>query len=117
MDTETEETFMPKVQTINPLADVPTTDHKALVIRLELNYYDYARLEELVQLGVDYHKDRFTALGHLQAAAKQSAIGLPEPLLPSDIEVVQRHQGEMFLAAQKIQKTIARPKDWRERNG
>lgn len=108
-DADEDETFMPAVQTINPLAGVPTTDRKALIIRLELNYYDYGRLEELAQFGIDHHTDRYTELGKLAKDAKDKKVELPFPLTPEDVEVAQRNQGERLMAAKTLIFAIRRP--------
>jgi hypothetical protein len=44
---EDAEMFQPVVLDINMISDKPTSDRKALVIRLELGYVDYAALEGL----------------------------------------------------------------------
>lgn len=108
-ESEEDQTFLPVTQTINPLSDVPTTDHKALVIRLELNSYDYARLEDLVRAGVDQLSDRYNALSKLGEDVKAGRVKLTEPLIFEDIEAAKQRHGQIVLAAKAIQNTIKRP--------
>lgn len=68
MSEDTVEEFPIMVQTINPLADTMTTDHKALVVRLELDWVEYAFLEELVGHGIAALQARHKALSDTKAA-------------------------------------------------
>lgn len=104
-----EEQFMPVVQGINLISDQPTTDHKALVIRLELGYVDYAHMEELVQRGITADRARLHALTVLRDQIKIDEAEPPYPLTLRDIEATVSRIMSEIMVSEHLLKTIKRP--------
>lgn len=106
---EAEETFMPVTQTINPLSDIPTTDHKALVVRLELDYVEYAKLENLVKIGIASLAARKEEINTLRVAIRDGQAQPPAPLNANDITTVYYRADDDLRAAELLYETMKRP--------
>lgn len=84
-----EDASMPAVLGINTdLSQTPTEDHKALVIRLELDHVEYAAMEDLHEIALASMKTRLASLWELHHAAKKGEKRIPEPFTPRDLERV-----------------------------
>jgi len=108
MSEDAEETFLPVTQTINSMSDIPTTDHKALVIRLELGYVDYAKLEDLVKLGIAALAARKEEINILLSAIRNGSTQPPAPLNENDIMMAYYRADDEKRAAEILYETIKR---------
>ncbi len=102
-------TFLPVTQTINPLSNVPTDDHKALVVRLELQFYEYGEMESLIQIGISALEARVTALQDLHARSATDGSLLVAPLSRDDVAASIYRAQERVRAAQLLFETVRRP--------
>ena len=103
---EDTEGFEPVVLSINPITRVE--NERDLVIRLDLNYVEYAALEDLVALGVEALSQRSIELHKLVEEARRGAEPFP-PLMVSDFELVQYRAAERHRDAQTLFRKIKRP--------
>lgn len=84
--------------------------HNHLVIRLELDYVDYGRMEDLLREGVQARQDRVAAL-ELYKSANQGRMATREnPLSVSDIDYAIRRAQEDHRAAIALTHRVSRPK-------
>lgn len=102
-------TFLPALQEINPLSHKPTTDHKALVIRLELPYVQYAGVEALLLKGIEALEQRATDLKILQETAERGDVELPAPMRPDDIRFAYNQAREEAREAKMLYDLVRRP--------
>jgi len=106
---DAEEKFMPVVQAINTISDQLTDDHKALVIRLELGYVDYAALEALVQSGIDHMAKRASDLETYYKEVENGQRSEPLPLTKNDLRVAWNNAASQVRTAEALLKVIKRP--------
>lgn len=102
-----EETFLPKVETVNSISDVQTTDRKALVIRLELDYVEYAAMEDLHKVAIDSMQERLDQISSLLEEVKSGG-EIVSPLTVKDLERVYIGARDDMFRAQALATKVKR---------
>jgi hypothetical protein len=103
-----QETFPVAVETINGLSDKESDDAKALVVRLELMYYEYGDLERLVAAGVEALDQHLKVLNKAYTEAKVEGKPTPTPFTPDDLHAAATAQSERVRKARELQHKITR---------
>lgn len=101
---------MPAVMGINcDLSNTPTEDHKALVIRLELNYYEYSQMEDLIQEAIVAREARRDVLAALLTEARSDSSAIPAPFTKFDLERALSDQTNAISDARRMLNKVMRP--------
>jgi hypothetical protein len=103
--------FYPVTQTIGEhLSAIPTDDSKMLVIRLELPYYEYAGMEDLIAVAIKAKEDRVTRLTEMTLRDfKNGDQSLSELFTENDLRItIQNARADLQRAIDFLHK-IKRP--------